>query len=59
MRSGGTDRKAIRDALETKITGFPSYSGRYTITPSNHQGLAESDIVIAEATGSGWKIAER
>ncbi len=59
MRSGGTDRKAIRDALETKITNFPSYSGRYTITPSNHQGLAESDIVIAQATGSGWKIAER
>lgn len=59
MRSGGTDRKAIRDALESKISNFPSYSGRYTITASNHQGLAESDIVIAEATGSGWKIAER
>ncbi len=51
------DRKAIREALESKVGGFPSYSGRYTITPSDHQGLAESDIVIAESTGSGWKIA--
>ncbi len=39
------------------MTKFPSNSGYYTFTPSEHAGLHTSDLVVAEATGSGWTIA--
>jgi branched-chain amino acid transport system substrate-binding protein len=56
MRKGGPTRAGITAALN-KMTHFPSTSGFYTFSASEHAGLQTSDLVIAQATGSGWSIA--
>lgn len=53
MRIGGLDRSGIRNGLE-RVRNFPSYSGRFNITPADHQGLKIDDLVVAQYKGGHW-----
>jgi len=57
MTLGGTDRNSIRDGLE-KIDNFPSFSGNYTITSTDHQGLSATAIVIAMNRDGHWSLVK-
>lgn len=56
MRKEGPTRDGILKGLNS-MSKFPSNSGYYTFSPAEHAGLHTSDLVIAEATGTGWSIA--
>jgi hypothetical protein len=47
------DRSGIRNGLE-RVRNFPSYSGRFNITPADHQGLKIDDLVVAQYKGGHW-----
>jgi branched-chain amino acid transport system substrate-binding protein len=53
IRIGGSDRASIRSGLE-HVRNFPSYSGRFNITPKDHQGLTIDDLVVAQYKNGHW-----
>ncbi|MEH1123349.1 ABC transporter substrate-binding protein [Micromonospora sp. CPCC 206061] len=53
-QSGGTDREAVRDALESiKVDGL---SGPLRITPDNHSALMPQALVALEANSGRWRL---
>jgi branched-chain amino acid transport system substrate-binding protein len=42
------DSKALRDALETKTAGFVGIDGKFNYSPTDHNGLSESSMVMLE-----------
>ncbi len=56
QNGGGSDPAKIRDSLE-HIRGFVGLSGVYNLSASDHQGLALSDLVIAQVRNGTWQLA--
>ncbi|MEJ3743728.1 ABC transporter substrate-binding protein [Actinomycetes bacterium KLBMP 9797] len=53
-QSGGTDRDAVRDALESvKVDGL---SGPLRITPENHSALMPQALVALVANSNRWRL---
>ena len=48
-------RKALRDALEG-LHGVAGAQGVYDMGPSNHNGLDERAVAVAEIRGGEWKL---
>ncbi|MEJ7795756.1 MAG: ABC transporter substrate-binding protein [Nocardioides sp.] len=51
----GTDKAAIRDHLE-QVDGFVGISGVFTMTPEDHSGLTQEDLVLVTIEDSSWKL---
>lgn len=47
IETGGGERGKIRDALE-RITGFPGISAMYNLSPRDHNGVSEKDLMMAQ-----------
>lgn len=60
--------KAIEEAKSTKaediqaalnaITGFAGADGIFTFSPTNHDGLAVSDLIMVKIEGGKWVLAQ-
>ena len=51
----GTDKAAIRDHLE-QVDGFVGISGVFTMTPEDHSGLTQEDLVLVTIEDSSWQL---
>lgn len=51
----GTDRSALRDAIET--TQLDGMSGAIRITPDNHSGLMPQALTLLVARSGRWRLA--
>ncbi len=58
IEKGGSDSKAIRDALES-LTGVVGATGVFNLSAQNHNGLAPEDLVIAQIKEGKWVLVER
>lgn len=52
----GANRSAIRDTIEN-TTGFPGITGVFDFSASDHNGLSEDDMIIAEVVDGSWQLA--
>jgi len=53
----GPDREKIRTELEN-IKDFAGVTGVFNMSPEDHNGLAESDLVLVEIKNGKWQIVE-
>jgi branched-chain amino acid transport system substrate-binding protein len=53
-RAGGTDRRAVRDVLESMETD--GLSGPIRLTPANHSGLMPQALTVLVARGGRWRL---
>jgi branched-chain amino acid transport system substrate-binding protein len=58
IEKAGSDRKAIRDALEG-LTGVVGATGVFNLSAQNHNGLAPDDLVVAQIKDNRWVLVER
>lgn len=56
-RAGGTEAAAIQTALNS-TTGFAAPDGIYNYSPTDHDGLVASDMIIVKIQGGTWVLAE-
>ena len=50
-------RESIKENLE-KISGLVGITGIFNLSPENHQGLNESDIIMLQVQNGRWTIVE-
>jgi len=55
LAKAGPDRAKIRDELE-KTTGFVGISGVFNMSAADHNGLAESALVMVEVKDGKWQL---
>lgn len=55
LARAGNDPAKIRDELE-KTTNFVGISGVFNMSPSDHNGLDESSLVMVEVKDGKWKL---
>lgn len=53
-KAGSTDRKAIRDALET--LDYTGITGVYHMSPKNHGGLSTDSLSVITVHNDEWKL---
>lgn len=53
IAKAGADRERIRDALEN-LKGVTGLIGTYNLSPTNHNGLAKSDVHFVQVKGGDW-----
>ncbi len=53
MKTAGTDPIAIRDQVE-KTKGLVGIDGIYTYSPTNHDGLNTSDLIMIKIENGAW-----
>jgi len=53
----GTDPKAIQTELN-RVTALPGAGGIFTYTPTNHDGLSVSDLIMVAIKDGKWTLAK-
>jgi branched-chain amino acid transport system substrate-binding protein len=53
----GADGPKLRDAIE-QTKGLIGIGGTFTYTPTDHNGLTESDLVMYEIHNGAWELAK-
>jgi branched-chain amino acid transport system substrate-binding protein len=54
LKAVGPDSAAIRDYLETQITGWVGISGIFNVTADDHTGIGKESLVLVEIKDGGW-----
>ncbi|MFV0295220.1 MAG: ABC transporter substrate-binding protein [Hyphomicrobiaceae bacterium] len=49
LRGGGTSSKDIAGYWNTKVKNWPGVYGTITFSPQNHNGFADSDVIMCQA----------
>jgi branched-chain amino acid transport system substrate-binding protein len=57
MKQGGTDPKALRDAIE-QTKGYVGVSGIYNLTPEDHNGLGVDSMVMVQVKNGKFALAK-
>jgi len=57
LEAGGDDREKVRNAIEN-IKGLVGIAGIYTLSPTDHNGLAAGHLVIGRVKNGKWSIAK-
>jgi branched-chain amino acid transport system substrate-binding protein len=47
-------RAAVRDYLENKVVGWPGISGTFTMSPTDHNGLAKDSLLFVTVKDGKW-----
>lgn len=57
LKAVGSDRKKIRDYLETKIRYWPGTGGMFNMSPSDHTGYGADGFEMIEVVKGEWELA--
>jgi branched-chain amino acid transport system substrate-binding protein len=57
FRAVGPDKAKIRDHVE-KLNGWLGVVGKYTYSPTNHNGLTKDYFVMVQVVNGNWKLLE-
>lgn len=55
--SGDVTASALRDEIE-KTSGFVGIGGNFTFSPTDHNGMTASDLVMYEIVNGQWQLAK-
>ncbi|MFD1020696.1 ABC transporter substrate-binding protein [Thalassobacillus hwangdonensis] len=58
LKSGATDREAIRDYLENDVDGYVGATGIFSFSDKDHNGLEADSMVLAEVKDGKWMLKE-